>query len=194
VPRAESRRPAGAAAGSITRIATFLLLLASGVVAALFAVRLVAVAVGWDFSPFPYITPSNGHSLLAWLLVLAMAVLAGLIWMVLRHDADALWLASPAGDGGVLVPKADLERLVSSAVGRAHPDVVRAEADLWQRGGELRGRVRIWARPLADAEVVRAAVAEAARRQAVRLTQSELGRADVRVSVLRVRQLVRYLP
>jgi hypothetical protein len=178
----------------MTRLATFLLLLASGIVAALFAIRLIAVAAGWDFSPFTYITPSGAHSLLAWLLVIAMAVLAGLIWMVLRHDADALWLAAAAGDGGVLVPKADLERLVSSAAGRAHPDVVRAEAELWQRGGELRGRVRVWARPLADAAVVSAAVEERARRQVARLTQSELGRADVRVRVLRVAQLVRYLP
>jgi hypothetical protein len=150
--------------------------------------------VGWDFSPFTYITPSSGHALLAWLLVIAMAVLAGLIWLVLRHDADALWLASPAGDGGVLVPKADLERLVSNAAGRAHPDVVRAEAELWQRGGELRSRVRVWARPLANAEVVRAAVEHGVRRQAGRLTQTDLGRTEVRVSVLKVAQLVRYLP
>jgi hypothetical protein len=152
------------------------------------------VAAGWDFSPFDYVTPSSGHALLAWLLVIAMAVLAGLVWLVLRHEADALWLASPAGDGGVLVPKSDLERLVSSAAVRAHPDVVRAEAELWQRGAELRGRVRVWARPLADAESVRAAVEAAARRQSGRLTQSELGRADVRVRVLRVTQLVRHLP
>ncbi len=178
----------------MTRLATFLLLLASGVVAALFAVRLVSVAAGWDFSPFTSITPDSGHSLLAWLLVVAMAALAGLIWMVLRHDADALWLASPAGDGGVLAPKSDLERLVCSAVTRAHPDVLRAEVELWQRGGDLRGRVRVWARPLADSEAVRAVVEEAARRQVSRLTRSDLGRADVRVRVLRVKQLVRYLP
>jgi hypothetical protein len=178
----------------MTRVATFLLLLASGVVAGLFAVRFISVAAGWDFSPFTYITPSSAHSLLAWLLVIAMAVLAGLIWLVLRHDADALWLASSAGDGGVLLPKADLERLVAGAVRRAHPDVVRAEADVWQRGGEVRCRVKVWARPLAAADGVRAAVEEGARRQVARLTQSELGRADVRVHVLRVGQLVRYLP
>jgi hypothetical protein len=152
------------------------------------------VAAGWEFSPFTYITPSAGHSVLAWLLLFAMAVLAGLIWLVLRHDADALWLASPAGDGGVLVPKADLERFVGSAARRAHPDVVRAEAELWQRGGELRGRVRVWARPLADAGVVGGAVQDAARRQVGRLTGLELGRVDARVTVLRVAQLARHLP
>jgi hypothetical protein len=164
------------------------------VVAALFAVRLVSVAAGWDFSPFTYITPSSAHSLLAWLLVIAMAVLAGLIWLVLRHDTDALWLASSAGNGGVLLPKSDLERLVGNAAGRAHPDVVRAEAELWQRGAELRCRVQVWARPLAAADGVSSAVEEAVRRQVARLTQSDLGRADVRVRVLRVTQLVRHLP
>jgi hypothetical protein len=164
------------------------------VVALLFAMRLVAAAFDWDFSPFPYITPGGGHALLAWLLLLAMAVLAVLVWLVLRHDADALWLASPAGDGGVLVPADDLERLVSSASGRAHADVVRAEAELWQRGGELRGRVRVWARPLADADAVGGAVTAAARRQAGRISGQELARVDVRVKVLRVAQLARYLP
>ena len=137
----------------------------------------------------------------AWLLLSAMIVLAGLVWLVLRHDADAIWLPSSAGGGGgggggggVLVPAADLERLAGSAAGRSHPDVVRAAVELSSRGAALRARVRVHARPLADAGAVGAAVDEAVRRQVVRLSGAELGRLDVRVSVLKVRQLVRYLP
>ena len=178
----------------MTRIATFLLLLAGGLVALLFAIRLAAAALDRDFSPFPYITPGGGHALLAWLLLLAMAVLAGLVWLVLRHDADALWLASPAGDGGVLVPAGDLERPAVSATGRSHPDVVRAEVELFQRGAELRGRVSVWGRPLADAGVLRAAADDAVRRQVARLTGRDLARLDVRVKVLKVTQLARHLP
>jgi hypothetical protein len=155
--------------------------------------RLVAAAFDCDFSPFAYITP-GGHAFMAWLLLSAMIVLAGLVWLVLRHDADAIWLPSSAGDGGVLVPAADLERLAGSAAGRSHPDVVRAAVELSSRGAALRARVRIHARPLADAGAVGAAVDEAVRRQVVRLSGAELGRVDVRVSVLRVKQLVRYLP
>ena len=155
--------------------------------------RLVAAAFDCDFSPFPYITP-NGHALLAWLLALGMVVLAGLVWLVLRHDTDAIWLASPAGDGGVLVPNADLERPASSAAGRAHPDVVRTEVEFSRRRAALRGRVTIWARPLADPAAVRDAVDPAVRRQITRLTGRELERLDVRVKVLKVRQLARYLP
>ena len=80
---------------------------------------------------------------------------AGLVWLVLRHDADALWLPSPAGDGGVLVPSADLERPATSAVGRSHPDVVRAEVEFFKRGAELRGQAIVWARPLANPDAVR---------------------------------------
>jgi len=178
----------------MTRIATFLLLLAGGLVALLFAMRLTAAAFDCDFSPFPYITPGGGHALLAWVLLLGMAVLAGLVWLVLRHDADALWLASPAGGGGVLVPAGDLERPATSGAVRSHPDVVRAEVEFSERGAELRGRVIVWARPLADAGAVRDAADAAARRQVARLTGRELARLDVRVKVLRVTQLARYLP
>jgi hypothetical protein len=153
----------------------------------------VAAALDSDFSPFAYITP-GGHTLLAWLLLLAMVVLAGLVWLVLRHDADSLWLASPAGDGGVLVPSEALERPAASASGRSHPDVVRAEVELFKRGTGIRGRVTVWARPLADASVVGGAVDAAVRRQVARLTGRELALLDVRVKVLKVTQLVRHLP
>jgi len=155
--------------------------------------RLVAAAFDCDFSPFPYITP-NGHALLAWLLAIAMVVLAGLVWLVLRHDAEAVWLASPAGAGGVLVPNADLERPASSAAGRAHPDVLRTEVEFSARRSALRGRVTVWARPLADAGAVRDAVDGAVRRQVARLTGRELERLDIRVKVIKVTQLARYLP
>lgn len=168
-------------------------MLAGGVVALLFAVRLVAAALDHDFSPFTYITPS-GHALLAWLLLLGMVVLAGLVWMVLRHDADSLWLPSSSGGGGVLVPTADLERPAGSAAGRSHPDVVRAVVELSSRGAALRGRVTVYARPLADAGAVGGAVDAAVRRQVTRLSGRELERLDVRVRVLKVTQLVRHLP
>jgi hypothetical protein len=153
----------------------------------------VAAAFDRDFSPFPYITPS-GHALLAWFLLVGMAVLAALVWLVLRHDTDSVWLASPAGDGGVLVPNEDLERPASSAAIRSHPDVVRSEVELSRRRSTLRGRVTVWARPLADAGAVGEAVDAAVRRQITRLTGRELERVDVRVKVLKVTQLARHLP
>jgi len=117
------------------------------------------------------------------------------VWLVLRHDADALWLPSAAGTGGVLVTTSEIERPAASAAGRAHPDVVRTEVELSGRGAaRLRGRVTVHARPLADADAVRAAVDAAVRRQVTRLSGCELQRLAVRVKVLRVKQLVRYLP
>ncbi len=156
--------------------------------------RLTAAAFDCDFSPFPYLTPDGSHRLLAWLLLAAMAVLALLVWLVLRHDAGALWLASGQGAGGVLVATGDLERLAAAAATRCHPDVVRAEAEFSQRGGDLRARVQVWARPLADAAVVGGAADEAVRRQIARLTGRDLAKVGVRVRVLKVTQLLRYLP
>ena len=72
--------------------------------------------------------------------------------------------------------------------------MVRAEVELFKRGAGLRGRVTVWARPLADSGAVGGAVDAAVRRQVSRLTGRELERLDVRVKVLKVTQLVRYLP
>ena len=124
-----------------------------------------------------------------------MVVLAGLVWLVLRHDADALWLASPAGDGGVLVPNADLERPASSAAGRAHPDVRAHRGRALQRGarrcagGSRSGPGRS---PTPAPCATRSTRPCAAR--STRLTGRELERLDVRVKVLKVTQLARYLP
>ncbi|HET6476620.1 MAG TPA: hypothetical protein VFH93_11155 [Thermoleophilia bacterium] len=163
-------------------------------VALLFAIRLTAAAFDRDFSPFPYLTPGSDHSVQALLLLAAMVVLALLVWLVLRHDADYLWLVSGAGAGGVLVASSEIERPASSSATRCHPDALRAEVELSQRGADLRGRVQVWARPLADAAVVGGAADAAVRRQVARLTGRDLERLDVRVRVLRVTQLARYLP
>lgn len=191
-PRTETRRPAGVSPGAVTRVATFCLLLAGGVVALLFAMRLTAAAFDCDFSPFPYLTFGDDHGLLAWLLAAALVVLGALLWLVLRHGDETVWLG--AADGGVLVPRIALERPAGAAAAGSHPDVVTAEIDLAQRGGALRARARVWARPLADTAAVGAAVDEAVRRDVVRRSGRELSRLDVRVRVLRVSQLARRLP
>ena len=96
-----------------TRVATFLLLLAGGLVALLLAMRLTAAAFACDFSPFPYLDVSANHATRAWLLGLVVGALATLIWLVLRHGERMLWLSSSTG--GVLAPAADLEGLLESA-------------------------------------------------------------------------------
>jgi len=167
--------------------------LSGAVVAAFFAARLAAAALGSAWSPLPSVAPP-GHALTAWVLVSGMALLALLLWLVLRHDAEAVWLSSAGGDGGVLAPRADLERPLATTVGRAHADVLRAQVDLRARGAALRARVTVWTRPLADPEAVGAAADAAVRHEAERLTGRDLDHVGVRVRVLKVGQLVRYLP
>ncbi len=103
-----------------------MLLLAAGFVALLFAMRLTAAAFGCDFSPFWYLGVSADHGTRAWLLAGVVAGLAVLVWLVLRHGEETLWLRGDAG--GVLVPAAALARLAEEAASR-HPEVVRAAAN-----------------------------------------------------------------
>jgi len=174
-----------------TRVATFLLLVAGGGIALLFAMRLTAAAFDFDFSPFPYLELPAGHAARAWLLVLVVGVLTTLVWLVVRHGERMLWLSGSTG--GVLVPAADLEGLLEAAACR-HREVVRAQARLQIRRGAPTGTLRIFCRPLVDPAPVAADVGNEARRELSAVTGRETAELAVRPRVLAVRQLKRYLP
>lgn len=174
-----------------TRVATFLLLLAGGLVALLFAMRLTAAAFACDFSPFPYLELPASHATRAWLLALVVGALATLVWLVLRHGERMVWLSNSTG--GVLAPAAVLEGLLERAASR-HPEVVRAQARLQIRGGALTGTLHVLCRPLVDPVPVAAEVAGEARRELSVVTGREPAELTVRPRVLAVRQLKRYLP
>jgi hypothetical protein len=167
------------------------LLLAAGLVALLYAMRLTALTFGCDLSPFAYLSLPDGHGAHAWLLAGALAGLVALVLLVVRHGDDRLWL--PGEGGGVSVPAAALGALAERAAS-AHPDVVRAEAFLKVRRGELAGDVRLYVRPLADGAAVGAASGEAARAALESLTGRSAAAVAARPRVLTVRQLTRYLP
>ena len=190
--RRDARPPAPAAPGAATRYAAFVLLLVAGLVALLFAVRLTAAAFGWGFSPFDYLTGSGAHGLVAGVLVAGLVILGVLVWLVLRYDDEVLWLAS--ADGGVLVRTTGVAGPAGEAASGAHPDVVRAEVWPRTRRGALSARVRVWARPMAVTGPIQTAVATAVGDELARLTGREPEAMDVRVKVLTVPQLKRYLP
>jgi len=73
------------------------------------------------------------------------------------------------------------------------PDVLRADVTVRRRRGALAGRVRVAARPLADAASVGAAVDTAIRAEVAGITGCSLAALDVRVRVVGVTQLKRYL-
>jgi hypothetical protein len=172
-------------------VATFALLLAAGCVALLFAVRLAAAALGYTFSPFTYLDLPADHGSRAWLLAGAVVVLAVLLWLVLRHGEETLWLRGEAG--GVLVPAAALARLVEVAASR-HPEVVRAAAAVRVREGAPGGTVRVFGRPLIDPARLAAEVEPAVRERLARVTGVAPARLVVRPRVLTVPQLKRHLP
>lgn len=153
--------------------------------------RLTAAAFDCDFSPLASLPVGRDHAALAWLAAALLAALVVLVWLVLRDAHEELWLVGERG--GVLVSADALERLAEEAAAR-DPDVVRADADLHVSGGRLRGRVRVYGRPLGDAGRLAGAV-DAAVGGAL---AAAVGTAavDVRVKprILSVRQLARYLP
>ena len=175
-----------------TRVATFVLLIAAGFVALLFAMRLTAAALGCAFSPFPYLGVPADHASRAWLLAGVVIVLGVLVWLVLRHGEETLWLRGEAG-GGVLVPAAGLARLAEDAACR-HPEVVSAAAALRVRGGAVGGRVRVCGRPLADPARLAAEVELAVRERLAQVVGVAPARLVVRPRILTVPQLKRYLP
>ena len=168
-----------------------MLLIVAGCVALLFAMRLTAAALGCAFSPFPYLGVPADHGSRAWLLAGVVIVLGVLLWLVLRHGDEALWL--PGEAGGVLAPAAALTRLAEEAACR-HPEVVRAAAALRVRRGVVGGSVRVYGRPLADRARLAAEVELAVRERLARVTGSAPGRLVVRPRILTVPQLKRYLP
>ena len=168
-----------------------MLLLAAGVVALLFAMRLTAAAFDCDFSPFPHLGITADHASRAWLLAGVVIALAVLVWLVLRHGDETLWLSGESG--GVLVPAAALARLAEATACR-HPEVVRAAAVLRVREGAPGGTVRVYGRPLADRARLAAEVELAVRERLARVVGAAPARLVVRPRILTVPQLKRHLP
>jgi hypothetical protein len=167
------------------------LLVAASFVALLFAMRLTAAAFGCAFSPAKYLGIPADHAARAWLLAGVVVVLTVLVWLVLRHGEETLWL--PGGGGGVLVPAAALARLAEDTACR-HPEVLRAEAALRVREGAPGGAVRVYGRPLADPARLAAEVETAVRERLTRVVGVAPGRLVVRPRIVTVPQLKRYLP
>lgn len=190
-PTPDRRRPAGTPPARLTRLATFVLLLAGGVVALLFAMRLTAAAFNCDFSPFRYLGMPSDPGVRAWLLLLAVVACGALVWLVVRDDEETLWLTSASG--GVLVPAVPLRRATERAAAR-HPEVVRAEARLRTVGGGLGVVVRVYGRPLGDAARLAAEVEPLVRAGLAAATGADPVALVVRPRVLTVAQLKRYLP
>ena len=168
-----------------------MLLLAAGIVALLFAMRLTAAAFDCDFSPFPYLGITADHASRAWLLAGVVIALGVLLWLVLRHGEETLWL--PGEGGGVLVPAAALARLAEETACR-HPEVVRAEAVLRVREGAPAGTVRVYGRPLADPAPLAVEVELVVRERLARVVGAAPTHLVVRPRILTVPQLKRHLP
>jgi hypothetical protein len=168
------------------------LLIVGGIFALVLAVSFAVAVLGWDRTPMDSLLSVGGHALRAVLLCGALVILAGLVLLVMPRQRERfLWVRGE--HGGVLVSLAALQRIAEGAALR-HPEVVRAEARLRERDGAPYGSLRFYARPLADAARVRSDVDA----QVCGAIDHVIGRQETRLvvksTVLRVRQLKRYLP
>jgi len=188
---ADRPKPSQTAPAASVRLATAVLLAVGGIFATVLAVSFAAAVLGWDFTPMDPLMSAGGHVVRAVLLVAALVILAGLVLSIARHGERSLWLRGE--HGGVLVSLAALQR-IAEATALRHPEVVRAEARLRERDGAPYGSVRLYARPLVDAARVRGEVEAQVRTAIDRVTGRETTRIAVKPTVLRVRQLKRYLP
>ncbi len=157
----------------------------------LYALRLTAVALHRGLTPFRYLGIPSDPSVRAWALLGVILALGVLIMLVLRYGEETVWLAGE--DGGVLAPAAPIAAaLEQTAAG--HADVVRSEASLEMRRGELAATLTTHLRPYADGARVAADLEPRLRGRLAALTGVAPGAVTVRPHVLGARQLKRYLP
>jgi hypothetical protein len=157
----------------------------------LYAMRLTAVAFHCDFTPFRYLGIPSDPAVRAWSLLAVILALGVLILLVLRHGEETVWVA---GDGGgVLVPAAGLAAALEQAAA-VHADVVRTEAQVATRRGEVTATLTAYLRPFADGGRVGAELEPLVRGRLAAVTGAPAGTVLVRPRVLAVRQLKRYLP
>jgi hypothetical protein len=157
----------------------------------LYAMRLTAVAFHRGFSPFRYLGIPADPAVRAWVLAAVIAVLGILILLILRAGEEMVWLA---GDGGgVLAPASAIAASLEQAAA-GHADVVRSEASVATRRGELAATLTTYLRPYADATLVAADLEPRLRGRLAAITGAATGAVTVRPRVLGSRQLKRYLP
>ena len=152
--------------------------------------RLTAVAFHSDFSPFRYLGIPADPAVRAWILAAVIAVLGLLILLVLRYGEETVWVT---GDGGgVLTPAADIAASLEQAAA-GHADVVRSEASVVTRRGELSATLTTYLRPYADAARVAADLEPQLAGRLAAITGVAPAGVVVRPRVLDTRQLKRYL-
>jgi hypothetical protein len=157
----------------------------------LYALRLTAVAFHWDFSPFRYLGIPADPAVRAWILLALILILGLLILLVLRHGEETVWLAGEGG--GVLAPAAGLATALERAAAD-HADVVRSEAQVGTRRGDLTATLTAYLRPYADGGRVAADLEPLLRGCLAAIAGSAPGTVTVRPRVLGAHQLKRHLP
>lgn len=129
------------------------------------------------------------RALLAAAVAALLVVLVALAWQRPRQR----WLRLRAARGAVAVAESALRRQAEAAAS-ADPDVVRAEVALRVKHDAARGRVKLVARPLTNADGLSDEVRERVAAELETIIGAPVGDLRVVTEVLNARQLSRRLP
>lgn len=168
-----------------------LLLLAAAVFFVLLAVRFTAAAIGSSFSPWSYIgVPGDPAQRVA---VLVGVAVVGVLLMVAGMRLRDPLLRVDVPNGRVMVRAQAIEQELAATMAD-DPDVVRTDARVRSRHGELLAELEIVARPLTDTDRVRAEAAERMQQALCDAAGLTCPRPRIEVHCATVAELVRYLP
>lgn len=168
-----------------------LVLLAATAFFVLLAIQFTAAATGSDFSPWSYLgVPDNAAQRIA--VLVGLAVVGVLLVVAGMRLRDPL-LRVDVPNGRVTVRAHAIEQEMASALAD-DPDVLRTDARVRSRHGELLAELDIVARPQADTDRLRAEAAERLQRALCDAAGLTCPRPQIDIRCARVAELARYLP
>jgi hypothetical protein len=162
------------------------MLLAAAAAAVLLAIRLFALSAGTSFAPLA--SWSRGNRFGALLILLALLLV--LVALLVRRPRRPLWLAAEGG-GALVRPETVEDRLRQAIV--AHDEVLRAQVRIAIAGERPRVEADVAVRPLAEAKGLQTELSAVVRGLIEQITGLTAGPVELKVRVIPVRRLRRYL-
>jgi uncharacterized alkaline shock family protein YloU len=177
--------------GALDRLAAAAVFLLGGFAALYWAIRLAAVSAHCTWARLSFLhlpdSPDGRIAIGSALFAMTVAMLA-----VLLRRGEQRIAVDVSEHGTVVLGAATLERLVGETVG-AHREIVRVRVEVQSRDDGLVVRVWAAARPQADAAALRAEIEESVRAALGQATGLTVAAAHMKLKVLRVKDLRRYL-
>lgn len=162
-----------------------------GIAAIFWAMRLAAVAAHGTCSRLRFLHLPDGPGGRVALGSALFALTVGLLAVLLRRSEQRI-AVDVSDHGAIVLGSATLERLVSDALG-VHREIIRVRAEVRSQADGLAAGVWAAARPQVDAAALRAEIDQSVRTALEQATGLPVTTVRIKIKVLRVRELRRYL-